>query len=100
MKSLTLAIMLFIFISAHANADQALSMKSGCAGCHNMEMKTVGPSVKDIAAKHKGGNVDELVAIVKKGKSANELTWGTIPMPASPAPEADVRTVIEWMLSQ
>lgn len=99
MSRLILYLITIFFLQSSALADQALAMKSGCAGCHNMDMKTVGPSIKDIAAKHEASNIDELVAIVKKGKSASELTWGTIPMPASPAPEADVRKVIEWMLA-
>ena len=81
-------------------ADQMTAMRSGCMGCHQPDKATVGPAIKDIAAKHKGGDVDALVAIVKRGRGADELSWGTTPMPASPVPEADVRTVIVWMLTQ
>ncbi|MBF0265866.1 MAG: c-type cytochrome [Gammaproteobacteria bacterium] len=81
-------------------ADQATAMKIGCAGCHQMAVKTVGPAIKDIAKKHNGANIDDLVKLVKSGKNADQLTWGTIPMPPSPAPEADVKKVISWMLQQ
>ena len=91
---------LLLAVSSVAVADQATSVKSGCAGCHQMAVKTVGPAIKDIAAKLKGGNVDEIVAKVKSGLPADKLTWGKIPMPASNAPEADVRKVVEWMLAQ
>jgi cytochrome c len=97
-------ILLPLFVSALAlnvaEADQALSMKSGCAGCHQMDVKTVGPSVKDIATKHKGGNVDELVTKVKAGIPAGQTTWGQIAMPPNGSSEADIRAVVEWMLSQ
>lgn len=99
MKKL-LPLFVFLFAMNTVQADQALSMKSGCAGCHQMEMKTVGPSIKDIAAKHKGGNVDELVARVKAGIPAGQTTWGQIAMPANGSPEADIRAVVEWMLAQ
>ena len=88
-------------LSIGAQADKMTAMKSGCMGCHQPDRATVGPSIRDIAAKHgSDADVDALVAVVKKGKTADELTWGKIPMPASPAPEADVRTVISWMLAQ
>ncbi|MCP4232400.1 MAG: c-type cytochrome [Aestuariibacter sp.] len=83
-----------------ANADQMTAAKSGCAGCHQMAMKTVGPSIKDIAAKYTSADINGLVAIVKSGKQPGDLIWGSIPMPASPAPEADIKKVVEWMLSQ
>lgn len=89
-----------LLLSAQTLADQATAVKSGCAGCHQMAVKTVGPAIKEIAKKYKGGNVDQLVATVKAGRSGDQLTWGTIAMPPSPAPEADVRKVIEWMISQ
>jgi cytochrome c551/c552 len=89
-----------LLLTTQTLADQATAAKSGCAGCHQMSIKTVGPSIKDIAQKYKGGNVDQLVATVKAGRSGDQLTWGKIPMPPNPAPEADVRKVIEWMLSQ
>jgi cytochrome c len=101
MKTKTLLPLLLYLSTGVTLADQMTAMRSGCMGCHQPDKATVGPSIKDIAAKHKAaGNVDELVAIVKKGKTPDELTWGTTPMPASPAAEGDVRTVVEWMLSQ
>ena len=87
-------------MTAQVSADQATATKSGCAGCHQMNVKTVGPAIKEIAQKHKGGDVSQLVATVKAGRNGSQLTWGTIPMPPSPAPEEDVRKVVEWMLSQ
>jgi cytochrome c len=43
---------------------------AGCLGCHDVEKKKVGPSLKDIAAKHKGdaGAADKLVAKIKEAK--------------------------------
>jgi cytochrome c len=95
----TIAMFLLLF-AAQVSADQATAAKSGCSGCHQMAIKTVGPAIKDIAQKYKAGDVDKLVATVKAGRSGDQLTWGAIPMPPSPAPEADVRKVVEWMLRQ
>ena len=91
---------IFAFASAPVSADQATAMKSGCLGCHKADAKLVGSSFKDVAAKYAGqdGIVDELAARVKAGKSS-DLLWGEAPMPPSPAPEADIKTVIAWMLT-
>ena len=93
----------FLILGASAGlamADQMTAMKSGCMGCHQPDRATVGPAMKDIAAKFKDEvDLDALVTVVKAGKPASDLVWGTTPMPPSPAPEADVRTVIEWMLT-
>ena len=95
-----LAILILATVTGGAVADQMTAMKSGCMGCHQPDRATVGPAMKDIATKFKdNADVDALVAVVKKGKQASELVWGTTPMPPNPAPEADVRTVIEWMLT-
>lgn len=92
---------LAVFMSWCVHADQATAMKSGCIGCHQLDNKTVGPSIKDIAGKFgAGGDVDALVAVVKKGKADGELSWGSVPMPPNQSAEADIRKAIEWMLSQ
>ncbi len=88
-----------LFISPVVMADQMTAMGSGCLGCHQMEIKTVGPAIKDIAKKHKSTDIEQLVAIVKKGKSGDELSWGTIPMPPNNVPEENIRKVISWMLT-
>lgn len=87
-------------IATPAIADKMTAMRSGCMGCHQPDKATVGPAISDIAARFKSAeNIDELVAIVRKGKGPGELTWGKIPMPASQAAEADVKKVVEWMLT-
>jgi cytochrome c len=97
-KSIPGVILFMLMIPVQA--DQATAMKSGCMGCHQPAAKVIGPSFKDIAAKHKGGDVEALVQIVKAGKPVDQLSWGgSVPMPPSQASEADVRKVIEWMLT-
>jgi cytochrome c len=67
--------------------------------CHKADAKLIGPSFKDIAGKYAGqdGVVDKLAATVKAGSPGGN--WGSVPMPASPAPIEDVKTVITWMLT-
>lgn len=56
-------------LAGAAQAQDALKAK-GCLGCHEMDKKKVGPSLKDIAAKHKGNKDAEamLVGKLKEGK--------------------------------
>lgn len=86
-----------------AHADKTLAMKSGCLGCHKADAKLVGPSFQDISAKYRDdpSQVERLAAKVKSGSPAGEtLVWGQVPMPASPAAEADIKTVILWMFEE
>ena len=55
-----------IFAAGAAQAQDALKAK-GCLNCHEADKKKVGPSLKDIAAKHKG-NKDAEAALVSKLK--------------------------------
>lgn len=48
-------ILLMMLATGVVQADQMTATKSGCMGCHHLQNKLIGPSIKDIAAKHKGG---------------------------------------------
>ena len=83
-----------------ANANEALAQKSGCLACHNVNVKVIGPSYKDVAAKYRGqaGAEDKLVAKVKAGGSG---VWGAMPMPPHPQiKEEDIRTIVKWVLTK
>jgi cytochrome c len=86
--------------AADAAAAQALAQKSGCLACHSVDKKVLGPAYKDVAAKYKGDKTAEakLIAKVKAGGSG---VWGPMPMPAnSPqVKDADIKTIVEWVLS-
>jgi len=88
-----------LLLSFHASADQATAQSSGCLGCHKADAKLVGPSFKEIAGKYAGqaGIVDKLATTVKAGSPGGN--WGSVPMPASPAPIENVKKVITWMLT-
>jgi cytochrome c len=95
---LAVSMILLGAFSGSVLADQATAAKSGCLACHKADGKMVGPSFKDIAAKYadQGGATDTLAAKVKAGGKGN---WGEVPMPASPAPIEDIKTVVAWILT-
>jgi cytochrome c len=76
-------------------ADPALALlaKHNCTACHAQNTKVVGPSFNDIAKKYPG-KADYLVGKIKAGGSG---VWGPIPMPAQSAPEADIKTIANWL---
>ena len=86
---------------AHA-ADEAkakqLAQKYNCLACHAADKKLVGPAYQDVAKKYKGdkGAEDKLIGKVKAGGSG---VWGAIPMPPNNVPDADVKILVEWILS-
>jgi cytochrome c len=66
MKAFYVALMAVagVAISGQAAADEALAKAKNCLTCHQVAMKIVGPSYKDIAAKYKG-KADAEATLVK-----------------------------------
>jgi cytochrome c len=98
-SSIKLAAIIATFWAASAMASpQDLATRNNCMGCHAADKKLVGPSYKDISAKYKGKNV--AADLVKKVKAGGSGVWGTMPMPPSPAPEGEVKQIVDWILTQ
>ncbi len=83
-----------------ADDGAALLKKHNCGTCHQAEKKTVGPALKDIAAKYQGdaGAADKLAAKVRKGGSGS---FGAMAMPATPAKvnDGDIKTMVAAILA-
>ncbi len=101
MKKIALIFLGFlVFGTTSVTADEALATKSGCMACHKVDAKVVGPAFKDVAAKYDAGELDRLAKKVKAGSAPGEpLIWGAVAMPANQASEADIKKVVEWVLS-
>src|SRR6266566_4076380 len=86
--------------AAPAIANLELAQKSGCTACHAVDKKVVGPSYKEVAAKYKGDKGAE-AKLVDKVKKGGQGVWGQVPMPPnSSVPDADLRALVKWILSQ
>ena len=95
MRSLVLVIATVAGLSV-AGATQAageadLAQKSGCMTCHAVDVKKMGPSFKDIAAKYKGKADAEanLVAALGSGKGH----------PQTKSSPEENKTLVKWILS-
>ncbi len=88
-----------LLMAGAAQADAELAKKNNCIACHQVDIKTVGPSLKDIAAKYAGKDdaVGYLAGKIKKGSAG---VWGQIPMPPNVNVSDDnAQTLAEWILS-
>jgi cytochrome c len=80
-------------------AAEALMTKSGCVACHAVDKKVIGPAYKDVAAKYKADK-DAATKLAAKVKAGGQGVWGPIPMPPNPqVPEADIKTLVAWILT-
>lgn len=72
---------------------QALLDKYGCAACHNMDRKLVGPKWTEIAAKKY--TAKRIAQLVAKPEPAN---WpGYVPMAAQTVPKGDMDKIAKWL---
>jgi cytochrome c len=98
-----LAAGLFVASGANAALDnkaaEELMKKDGCAACHAIDKKVVGPAYQDVAAKYKGdaSAAAKLADKVKKGGSG---VWGPIPMPPNAqVSDGDIKNLVDWILT-
>jgi cytochrome c len=98
--ALVLAAAAAVPASLPAHAQEELAKKHACLACHAVDKKLVGPAYKDVAAKYRGDASAE-AKLVDKVKKGSQGTWGQVPMPPNAnVPDADVRALVKWILSQ
>ena len=88
--------------SAHAvdaAAAKTLATQKACLACHAADKKLVGPSYKDVAAKHKG-QADALTKVAARIKSGGSGMYGPVPMPPQPTLKDDeLKLLAAWILA-
>lgn len=78
---------------------EAMMQKDGCAACHGVDKKIVGPAYQEVAAKYRGDK-DALAKLTQKVKAGGSGVWGAVPMPPNAqVPEADIKALVSWILS-
>ena len=81
-------------------ASEELAKKHACFACHAVDKKMVGPAYKDVAAKYRADK-DAPKKLAAKVKNGSQGVWCTVPMPPNSAvPDADINTLVKWILSQ
>jgi len=80
-------------------AADALMKKNGCAACHAVDKKIIGPSYLDVAAKYRPDK-DAIAKLSKKVKDGGVGVWGQIPMPPNAnIPDADIKELVTWIMT-
>jgi len=77
-------------------AALALFAKHGCAACHAVDRKVLGPSMVEVARKYasRADRADYLASRIVGGGAG---VWGQIPMPAQTIPKADAQSLAQWL---
>src|SRR5215831_17458492 len=101
-QGILLAAGLFIASGANAALDNKaaddLMKKDGCAACHAVDKKIVGPAYQDVAAKYKG-DTSAPAKLADKVKKGGVGVWGQIPMPPNAqVSDADIKNLVDWIL--
>ena len=88
--------------SAQAALDNAqataMMQKDGCAACHSIDKKIVGPAYIEVATKYKGDK-NAQASLAKKVKDGGVGVWGQIPMPPNNVPQKDIDDLVTWILA-
>ena len=78
---------------------EAMMKKDGCAACHTVDKKLVGPPYVEVAAKYKADK-DALAKLSDKVKKGGVGVWGQIPMPPNAqVSDADIKELVTWILT-
>jgi cytochrome c len=81
----------------------ALMKKGGCAVCHTLDKKLLGPPYKVVGAKRRADHtpVATLTNAVRTGSKGG--VYGPIPMPVTPPSkisDAELQSLISWILTK
>jgi cytochrome c len=85
--------------AAPAWASPDLAAKKLCMGCHRIDERRNGPSLRDIAKRY-AGQPDAVATLSRKVIQGGRGSWGMVPMPANPqVSEAEARQLVQWILT-
>lgn len=80
-------------------AAEAMMAKDGCAACHSVDKKIVGPAYQEVAAKYKS-DPGALAKLTQKVKAGGAGVWGQVPMPPNAqVADDDVKALVSWILT-
>jgi cytochrome c len=78
---------------------EEMMKKDGCAACHAVDKKVVGPAYQEVAAKYKA-DAKAAAMLADKVKKGGSGVWGQIPMPPNAhVSDADIKELVAWILT-
>jgi cytochrome c len=93
MKSLLIAgcVAAGLLLGGAAHASEAKANAAGCLKCHGVDKKKMASALKDISAKYKGNKEAAATLTAKLKEGAGH--------PKSTASDADLKAIVDWMLT-
>ncbi|MCI5139217.1 MAG: cytochrome C' [Candidatus Electrothrix sp. AR1] len=92
-----------LLLAGSAFASEEMATKNNCLGCHKMDGKAMGPSIKEMASAD-GATVERYAAAIKDGtkkKEDGKTIWGgPMAMPPQPNAAADAEALAKWIMEQ
>jgi cytochrome c len=106
MKLKTLPVLAALCISAAALADEPVGFDEGsklvgkyqCQACHSTDKTMDGPSFHDIAKRY-GSDPNAQAEVSEHILNGSSGAWGPRPMPSTAIPDAELKMLVEWILS-
>lgn len=107
MKLLAPILVFLISASGAAFADEPVGFQEGtkllakyhCQTCHSVDRTLAGPSLHNVAKKYASDPHAHSV-LTESILNGSSGVWGvTLPMPATKIPAADLKPLVEWILS-
>jgi len=86
--------------SGAARDVPALMAAYGCAGCHAVDRKLVGPGFREVAERFgkTAGGAERVARRIREGSVGD---WGPLPMPPQPTiTEAEAKALVVWVFAQ
>ena len=77
----------------------ALLAKYRCQTCHSVDRAMAGPSLRDVARKYESDPHARSVLSESILNGSSGIWGGAVPMPPTKVPAADLRPLVDWILS-
>ncbi|MES2276052.1 MAG: c-type cytochrome [Bacteroidota bacterium] len=85
--------------AAEIEEGKALISKSDCLSCHKLNMRLIGPSYKEVAAKYPASEASYAL-LTQKVINGGTGVWGQVAMAPHPnLPVADIKKMIGYILT-
>jgi cytochrome c len=88
-------------VSTCAHANEELMRRGGCAGCHEVEQKLIGPAYRDVANRYRN-QPDATKRLFQKVRAGGKGNWGDVAMPPNgedKLSDEDLHKLLQWILS-
>ncbi len=83
---------------AEDTAEELFRSRS-CQACHRSDVRLVGPSLQDIAARYTKQD-DATSTLAGRIRNGGQGNWGAIPMPPNRVTESEANALARWILQQ